>query len=201
MLYLFSGKIIKKIVECKSLSEEDSELYQYGLFLLFSQILYFSFSLIMGIFLKIVIESMVFFVAFQVIRQVSGGFHASTELRCYFLSSIAIASSLFLIKFTNNIDMILFLLMITILSSILIFVLAPLDSEGRKLSVNETKKLRVKSQITLLVILILIYVSLIQKWLIVCTPCCVSLILESVLLLAGKMQKIKRNMSEPKHII
>ena len=89
MISRLSNSIVKVFLEQSDISN-DEELYQYGFFILLSQILYFIITIVIGILLGIVLESIIFYIAFQFIRRYAGGYHASMEIRCEVMSTLSI---------------------------------------------------------------------------------------------------------------
>ena len=180
--------------QCDILDDEQ-ELYQYGFFILLSQILYLTIAITIGAIIGIVFESIVFYTAFQFIRRYAGGYHAATETRCEILSTLSIIASIGIIKLSKIYDFKTILLFITLISMVLIFFLCPLDTPEKPLSEKEFKYFRKISWIILLVISSIIIVSYFFKFNILFTPCCVSLILESILLVAGKIKRVHQEKS------
>lgn len=195
MISKISSRIAEILIKHSAIENEDEELYTYGFFILLSQILYFIIAIAIGILFNIIIESIIFYIAFQFIRKYAGGYHASTELRCEILSSLSIVICLFVIKLSEIYDFQTLLFIISSLSAVCIFVLCPLDTPDKPLSDKEIKHFRKVSWLILLVIVAAIVISYVFKFQIVTMPCCLSLILESILLATGKIKKhiSKRN--------
>lgn len=192
MISKLSNKIVKCFVKQSNISDDEQELYQYGFFILFSQILYFIIALIIGILCEVILESIIFYIAFQFIRRYAGGYHASTETRCEILSSLSILACIVVIKLSKTYDFQTVLLLITILSAVCIFVFCPLDTPEKPLSDKEFKYFRKVSWIILFVIIVAIIISYVFKFQMVTVPCCLSLILESILLAAGKIKRVSQ---------
>ncbi len=76
--------LLSKLSECIAvglarssvIQNEDVELYAYGFYILISKLLFLIISLIFGVILNIVLESLVFYVLFSIIRAYAGGVHA-----------------------------------------------------------------------------------------------------------------------------
>ena len=192
MISKLSKKIVKCFVKQSNISDDEQELYQYGFFILFSQILYFIIALIIGILCEVILESIIFYIAFQFIRRYAGGYHASTETRCEVLSTLSILACIVAIKLSKTYDFQTVLLLITILSAVCIFVFCPLDTPEKPLSEKEYKYFRKVSWLILFVIATAIIVSYVFKFQMVTVPCCLSLILESILLAAGKIKRVSQ---------
>ena len=158
--------------------------------MLVSQVIFFIFSCIIGLLVHCFFESIVFYIMFQSIRKYAGGYHANTETVCDILSSISIALCIVIIKFANMYDFRLPLLIIALIAAVVIFVLCPLDTPEKALSEKEYKYFRKISWLILLVLLVLTLISYFFMWRIFFAPVCLSLVLESILLIAGKAKKV-----------
>lgn len=191
MINKLSTFFTEKLLSNGTISDEDKELYIYGLFMLLSQLMFFIIACIFGFVLNCIIESIIFYIAFQFIRKYAGGYHAATETRCEILSTLSILACIVVIRLSKTYDFQTVLLIISAVSSVCIFVFCPLDTPEKPLSKKEFKYFRKVSWVILLVISINIIVSYFFKFQMVLVPCCLSLILESVLLVAGKIKKMK----------
>lgn len=192
MINKISSKIVEILIKHSLVENEDKELYLYGFFILLSQILYFIIVITIGILFNVIFESIIFYITFQFIRRYAGGYHAKTETRCEIFSTLSILACIVVIKLSKTYDFQTVLLLITILSAVCIFIFCPLDTPEKPLSEKEFKYFRKISWIILLVISIAIIVSYFFKFNLLFAPCCISLIFESILLVAGKIKKIMK---------
>lgn len=192
MISKLSNYLTEKLLSNGTISDEDKDLYIYGLFMLISHLMFFIIACIFGLILGCVFESIIFYIAFQFIRRYAGGYHASTETRCEILSSLSILACIVVIKLLKTYDFQTVLLLITILSAVCIFVFCPLDTPEKPLSDKEFKYFRKVSWIILFVIIVAIIISYVFKFQMVTVPCCLSLILESILLAAGKIKRVSQ---------
>lgn len=186
------SKLSKKIVNQLNILDDEQELYEYGFFILLSQILYFIIAIIIGTICGTAFESIIFYIAFQFIRRYAGGYHAATETRCEILSTLSILACIVVIRLSKTYDIQTALLIISALSAVCIFVFCPLDTPEKPLTDKEFRYFRKVSWLILLAIVVAIIVSYIFKFKIVTVPCCLSLILESILLAAGKIKRVSQ---------
>lgn len=152
--------------------------------------MYFSLSAFIGLLFQCFIESVIFYIAFQFIRRYAGGYHAKTETRCEILSTLSILVSIVVVRATKIYDFKIVLLFLTIISIVCIFIFCPLDTPEKPLTEKEFKYFRKISLIILLVITVAIVISYFSKINTIFSPCCMSLILVSLLLIAGKLKKV-----------
>lgn len=186
------SKLSKKIVNQLNILDDEQELYEYGFFILLSQILYFIIAIIIGTICGTVFESIIFYIAFQFIRRYAGGYHAATETRSEILSTLSILACIVVIRLSKTYDIQTALLIISALSAVCIFVFCPLDTPEKPLTDKEFRYFRKVSWLILLAIVVAIIVSYIFKFKIFTVPCCLSLVLESILLTAGKIKRISQ---------
>lgn len=192
MISKLSNYLTDKLLSNGTIGDEDKELYIYGLFMLLSQLMFFIITCIFGLVLNCIIESIIFYISFQFIRKYAGGYHASTETRCEVLSTLSILSCIVVIRLSKTYDIQTVLLLITTLSAVCIFVFCPIDTPEKPLSDKEYKYFRKVSWLILLAIVLAIIVSYVFKFQMVTVPCCMSLILESILLAAGKIKRVSQ---------
>lgn len=190
MIGKLSSKISDLLIRKSVIDSEDQELYVYGFFILLSQILYFIIAVIFGIIFNVLLQSVVFYIAFQFIRKYAGGYHASTEGRCEIMSALSILACIVMIWLSRSYDFSLLLFCISLVAVLVIAVLCPLDTPEKPLSNKELKYFRKISWLILFIIAALIVVSYIFGWSYIFSPCCMSLILESILIIAGKIKQI-----------
>lgn len=192
MINNLSVYFTEKLLSNGTINDEDKELYIYGLFMLLSQLMFFIITCIFGLILKCILESIIFYIAFQFIRKYAGGYHASTETRCEISTTLSILACIVLIRLSKTYDFQIALVTITVISAISIFCLCPLDTPEKPLSDKEFRYFRKISWLILFVIITVITVSYIFKLSIIIVPCCLSLILESILLALGKIKRLSQ---------
>lgn len=192
MINKLSTCLTEKLLSNGTISEEDKDLYIYGLFMLISHLMFFIIACVFGLILGCVFESIVFYIAFQFIRRYAGGYHASTETICEILSTLSILACIVVIRLSKTYDIQTAILIISTVSVVCIFAFCPLDTPEKPLSKKEFKYFRKVSWLILIVIVTAIVVSYIFKFDIVIIPCCLSLILESILLVAGKIKRVSQ---------
>ena len=189
MISKLSTHLTEKLLSNGTISDEDKDLYIYGLFMLFSHLMLFIIACIFGLILGCIFESIIFYIAFQFIRRYAGGYHASTETRCEIMSALSILCCIVLIKCSKMYDINIALLSTSLVFAVLIFIFCPLDTPEKPLTDKEHKYFRKISLIILSLIIVAIIVSFIFKFNIIFAPCCVSVILEGVLIGTGQIKK------------
>lgn len=189
MISKLSSKIADRLCAEAVIAADDKDLYSYGFFVILSRILFFVEATIFGIILHTVVESIVFFVLFSIIRSYAGGVHASSEFKCTAYTTSALLICILSIKTLMQYNFDYIILILLILSAICILLLSPLDSLEKPLNKEETKHYRKVSWIItgLIIVLTLAFYLLDLKS--ISLSCAISLVLESVLLIAGKVKE------------
>lgn len=98
MISKISTLISNQFVKHKIISEDAQDVYKYGVEITISSLIGFIIVVIVGIIFKALLQAMVFYVIFVALRSMTGGFHATTYLRCNIIFSVV---SLFTILFSK----------------------------------------------------------------------------------------------------
>lgn len=181
-------KCAQCFVKNNSTKFNDIEVYQYGFFVLFTKIYFWIFTIIIGAVFNVLVESVVFYFSFSMIRQFAGGYHARSELKCEFITSSCIVFSLLAIRLFSNSDLSVLLLLFALISSVIILLLAPIGAKEKPLNENEYRCFRRISLIILFLICLTMIISFVNKFKLLFVPNCLCLILESLLLITGKIK-------------
>lgn len=141
--------ILNYMISNNIIISEDKELYAYGIRQGLIMILNIATTLLIGTFLNMIWESLIFTTAYIPLRSFAGGYHARTQIRCYLFSIVLVSSSLILIKTLPSSALIVFT--ITFISSLIIFFLSPLGDANKPLSISETKIYKKKTHLILFI--------------------------------------------------
>ena len=190
MISRIAYQVVNKLCSSLVIQEEEKELYQYSFTIMISHFVFFFCSVIFGSMFSCFFESLVFYLAFQLIRRYAGGYHASTETRCEIASALTILNCIIVIWLVKTYEFEMPLLFSAIISAVIIFIFCPLDTPEKPLSKKEVKYFRKISWLILLIISAFVLISFIFEWKFLFAPSCLSLILESILLIAGKVKKV-----------
>lgn len=189
MINNLSAQLTNRLIAKGTISENEQELYCYGFFILLSQLLYFILAAVFGLILGCFFESVIFYIAFQFIRRYAGGYHAKTETRCEIMSAISIIACIVVIQMSTTYNFNIVLLCLAAVATIFIAVLSPLDTPEKPLSEKEFRYFRKISWIILFALATAIVISYFVGFSVVFVSCSMSLILESILLVAGKIKR------------
>lgn len=131
MFSAISQKLTKFLLNKDVIQKENLEIYQFGIEQFLTTFLNILTTLILGILFNEVFQGILFVIAFMILRAYSGGYHASTPIKCYLFSTFSIAVALSVMKFIeiNNFICIGLLL----LSGIVIILLSPVSTVNKPL--------------------------------------------------------------------
>lgn len=88
MFERISAIIVDRLEDKRIIQMETKEVCAYGLRQIFSTILNAGTMLLIGVFMHMTIEAILFTIAYIPIRIFSGGYHASTPQRCWAFSAV-----------------------------------------------------------------------------------------------------------------
>ncbi len=152
--------------EAKELTDEDKEIYLFGLIQGVIFLLNTFTALCIGMILNMLIEVIIYLVCFIPIRIFAGGYHAKTQFRCYIMSTVTTFVALRLIKFLQ-ISNSIFEIVVLIISIIIIWNLSPIEDDNKPLTKEEYSIYKIKVRKLISIILgVLIFSFIINNQLI-----------------------------------
>lgn len=145
MLGSLSKKVVDRLLIDESTKKEDYEIYLFGMEQLLTVIIDFLTAILIGVAFGEVIQTVIFVLSFMILRSYAGGFHASTPFKCYLLTSLTIIAVLSVMKYVE-VDLVV-LAGIFLVASMIIWVLAPVDTENKTIDDIEFIVYRRKTRI------------------------------------------------------
>lgn len=134
MIHRLSLEIADYLFYKKIITIEKYEVYSYGLEMLISAVMGAVLILVCGILTNSFVRSIIFYVLFIVIRMFTGGYHADTHLACKItLLCSFILTNIAYLMLRDSCKMI-FLITISILNLVLVFLLSPVECVKKPLS-------------------------------------------------------------------
>lgn len=190
MISSLSSIITEALYKSQVIAEEDKELYTYGFFVLLSKGLFFLVSALFGWMLGVLWESIVFYIMFSMLRSYAGGFHASKESVCTCCTTASLFFSSLSILYMQRIGNSIIPFCILAVCGAVIYLLAPLDSEDKPLTRAELVLYRQKTRAIDITIVIISIVGLCLHLPAILHAASISMALECVLLVLGKVKII-----------
>lgn len=149
-------------VENETINKKDRSIYEYGFEILFSGVIHFSFFLTIALLSQTFFPSLSFAISFFILRSIAGGYHSPTHLKCTILSTIVHLLFVMLYHLIPFQLKIILTSLVFFVSSIIIFMCAPIDHPNKRFIKSEKKRFRKMSCIYAVIILIVSILNLFQ---------------------------------------
>ena len=197
-IYIKSGKVqegtemitniafctVAKLKESGAIKDEDCDLFVYGFFLIYSSFVAMAITLLSGVAFGVIWESIFFYCMFTPLRNFAGGIHAQTERACNIATTTVLAGTVLLMRIMKSICFAPWCIVVMLFSAVIVIILSPMDSEGKRLTDNEKTCYKRKTALILIVILLASFVSLVFNYYVLFYAAYASILLEALLLLA-----------------
>lgn len=144
--------ITDKLIRSNSAVEEKRAIYEYGFQLMFNALVNGVSFLTLALISKTFVPCLFFMIGFFTIRGLSGGFHASSPLKCYLLSTI---SQVLFILIYNVIPSSIYLALFSVATPTIIialFIFAPVDHKNKPFYGTEYVRFKKRSRMYALII-------------------------------------------------
>lgn len=158
-----SKNITKELEEQLNLNDEKASVVQYGLYAFFHMGLSILLVAIIGAIFNVMIESLIISFVISIFRKSSGGAHASTSLNCAIIGAlISVIPAYIISKISINANYILLIGIVSfVISTIVTYRLAPVDSPNKPIKKKEKiKRLKRGSIIILLIYILLVILNI-----------------------------------------
>lgn len=155
MISKLSNLITRNLLKRNVIFDEEKELYDYGLFMLISYVVFFIISILFGIILNIPFLSIIFYISFCLVRNFAGGIHANSEIKCDIITTILILVSEILIRIFIDCSLVSIAFVTQIISSLCLCVFKPVATSQKE--INQQEKLYYHKKLILIVCFINIF--------------------------------------------
>lgn len=153
-----TARITNWLLDNQNMSSSEYEIVEYGVESIMSNLTGTLLVIVVGMFLDCMIEGILVWIFLLPLRKNAGGYHAKTKTGCFLMSaSIFTLTFRILLKANWANDIYTF---ITIISSICIFCLAPVETHNKTLDIQEIHVYRRKARIILIAQLVLYMMAL-----------------------------------------
>ncbi len=179
-------KIINIFIHKNLIAEEEKELYICGLEQIILYIVNIVTMIILGITFKLVLETILFILTYIYIRIYAGGYHCRTPLKCYIFSVLMLVVVISTLK-GQALRNPLIITVISIISSIIILYLAPVEDKNKPLDEIEIEVYTKRTIRNLIVVLIVLCITLIFNKINLSACICISLLCNGIMLILVKI--------------
>lgn len=174
------------LVEREIVRKDDRELYAYGFWQ--GGVLLFNFLTVavIGIVTGMLWQSVVFTIAYGLLRPVAGGFHARTQRNCYFYSILLLVLVLGILRW-DQWDAITCMFIVLVSGSV-VFKLAPVEDENKPLDDVEVVVYKHRSRIICGVLATAVSILLLANEIEMASCIAVAILAASVMLVLGQVR-------------
>lgn len=163
MINKLSSLISSKFVEHNIISKSVKDVYRYGIEITISSIIGFVITCLIELLFRMLMQTMLFYVIFILLRSMTGGYHAKTYLKCNFIFSII---TLFIVTFSKaayEMQISFGILTLLFLPSIAIFIwIAPVENVNKPIKAEKRvywKSISIVTSVLLYLLSLLLYKS------------------------------------------
>jgi len=187
-----SDKIIESLISIGVVPSEDRALYQFGLNQGVIMIINALSALLIGLILGMLWQSIVLMLSYIPIRSYAGGYHANTQMKCYWLSNAVIFAVLVGIKLIPWNGYIFSTM--SLFAAVVVFWLAPVEDLNKPLRQIEIVIYRRRARIIFVLLLCIAFLLWFAGNIQISVSVVMALQLVSVMLIMGviKNKKSKR---------
>lgn len=183
-----TDRILDQMIRLHIVDSEEAEIYRFGLEGLLLKIVHYISYLLIAILFGEVLQFLLFFAAFMVLRKSAGGYHAKTKAGCYIVSCLTVAVEVTSIKFIAAWKYAVEIcLILTIVADGFILRIAPLGNHNRELDETEIRYFRKRTLIFLAVENFIIFLLFITKQTYCAIPVVLAIFCQMILLISGKI--------------
>lgn len=183
MLERLSEKFAGKLIKAGIISKADADVYTYGFFQTAMMLINIVTTLILSILFQLLVPCILLNLAYIPIRTNAGGHHASSSFKCYINSAIIIAVLLSIIKWVSIRTLIS--IAILVVSSVVILILAPIETENNPLDEDEKRVYKKRTIIILGIEIIVFIISLVLNKGLIAEIISLGLFTECLMLIIG----------------
>lgn len=130
------------VKENSSINEEENIIVEFGKKMIITTIVAFIVATVISLYMKMFLEGVLLLVSIIALRQYAGGYHAQSQKLCAVLSVLIYIMGLFVIKKIPMHSVIQ--LVMCVISTLIVFFLAPVDNLNNKLTCSEKKYIKNK---------------------------------------------------------
>lgn len=189
MISKLSHLITLNLLKRNVILDEEKELYDYGLFMLISYVMFFFISILFGIALNIPFLSIIFYISFCLVRNFAGGIHANSEIKCDIITTVLILICEILIRIFIDYSLVSIAFAMQIISSGCLCVFKPVATFQKE--INQQEKLCYHKKLIFIVCFINIF-SFVLFYFNVCNviySTSIGITLSTLLFLLGKVHR------------
>lgn len=130
-----SSKITEWLIKQQVIQRDDMEIYQYGLFHMIMNLADIISIILISLYFGKIELAVIYLVFFCVLRKYAGGYHAKTIVGCYIITLSTVTLMFGVVNYWNT--SLSSMIWVWVIVSLNIFILAPVQSQNKKLDEME----------------------------------------------------------------
>ncbi len=183
-----TDRILNQMLRLHIIDSEEVEIYRFGLEGLLLKIVHYISYLLIAVFGGEVLQFLLFFAAFLILRKSAGGYHAKTKTGCYLVSCLTVAAEVISIKFIPTWKYAAETgLILMIAADSIIIRIAPLGNRNRDLDEEEVRYFRKRTLMILAVENLIIFLLVITGQIYWAISVLLAVLCQMVLLISEKI--------------
>lgn len=190
MIAKIAAAVSEWLVAQGAVTDKDKKLFAYAVYSFLFGMMPIFIIVILGLFFNMVLEGLLLITPFMLLRKFSGGYHLKSSIVCTITSTSLLLISLLAVRIASSHNTTNILSIMVVLSSITLFLLSPIDSDARRLSVKERKVFRLIARIITCIFLLFYFLLLLFGQIDIATPIGIGMIIPATLQLPCLVQRL-----------
>ena len=190
MIAKIAAAVSEWLVAQGAVTDKDKKLFAYAVYSFLFGMMPIFIIVILGLIFDMVLEGLLLITPFMLLRKFSGGYHLKSSIVCTITSTSLLLFSLLAVRIVSISSATNILSIIVVLSCITLFLLSPIDSDARRLSVKERKVFRLIARIITCIFLLFYFLLLLFDQIDIATPICIGMIFPAILQLPCLIQRM-----------
>lgn len=137
MITSISKKLASYLSRKNIIDKNKKEIYQYGYEVLISGLIGFAIVIILGILMNRFIESLLFLGVFVPVRQLTGGYHADSYLKCNIVFTVVFLVVMLVTEAMVSTISIIYMIILTAVFMLAVYEFAPMENPNKPLDENQ----------------------------------------------------------------
>lgn len=177
-------KYISRLIQYQIIEEDNKEIYMYGLECYILKIIHIGIFLSIGLLTDTFLNTIIFLIAYSLLRTYAGGYHANSLRKCFLFSIIISITVVLTSYFLARIEVPnIYNISLLIISLFVVGKFAPADTEKKRHDLLEKKVYKRKVNVILIICILLIIVSRLIKLYWVADAITLGIVIEAVMII------------------
>lgn len=181
MITTIAAAVSDWLVAQGAVTDKDKSLFAYAVYSFLFGLMPVLIIVVLGLIFSMLTEGLLLITPFMLLRKFSGGYHLKSPLVCVISSISLLTLALLSVRLITTYSTVLILSTLVIFSSVVLFVLSPIDSEARRLTARETRVFRLIARVMTSVFLVAYFLFFLFGHTSIAAPIGVGMIVPAIL--------------------